>query len=65
MVDGEPVQPFGAFVEPAELAGRGSFVRVVLVRAEDSNGAEALAQGAVPLRLRGRDAGGRGKKDPA
>jgi hypothetical protein len=49
MVDGEPVQPFGAFVEPAELAGRGSFVRVVLVRAEDSNGAEALAQGAVHL----------------
>ena len=49
MVDGEPVQPFGAFVEPAEVAGRGSFVRVVLVRAEDSNGAEALAQGAVHL----------------
>ncbi len=49
MVDGEPVQPFGAFVEPAEIAGRGSFVRVVLVRAEDSNGAEALAQGAVHL----------------
>ena len=34
-VDGELVQPFGAFVEPAELAGRGSFVRVVLVRAEE------------------------------
>jgi hypothetical protein len=49
LVDGEPVQPFGAFVEPAELAGRGSFVRVVLVRAEDSDGAEALAQGAVHL----------------
>ena len=31
-VDGESVQPFGAFVEPAEVSGRGSFVRVVLVR---------------------------------
>ena len=47
-VDGDTVQPFGAFVEPAELAGRGSFVRVVLVRAEDANG-DALAQGAVRL----------------
>jgi hypothetical protein len=56
MVDGEPVQPFGAFVEPAELAGRGSFVRVVLVRAEDSNGAEALAQGAYIFEGDGRDA---------
>ncbi len=48
-VDGELVQPFGAFVEPAELAGHGSFVRVVLVRAEESNGAEALAQGSIHL----------------
>ncbi len=47
-VDGEIVQPFGAFVEPADVAGRGSFVRVVLVRAEDSNG-DALAQGAIHL----------------
>ena len=47
-VDGESVQPFGAFVEPAEVSGRGSFVRVVLVRAEDSNG-DALAQGAIHL----------------
>ena len=47
-VDGELVQPFGAFVEPAEVSGRGSFVRVVLVRAEDSNG-EALAQGSLHL----------------
>jgi hypothetical protein len=47
-VDGETVQPFGAFVEPAEVSGRGSFVRVVLVRAEDSNG-DALAQGAIHL----------------
>jgi hypothetical protein len=48
IVDGEPVQPFGAFVEPAEVSGRGSYVRVVLVRAEDSAG-EALAQGALHL----------------
>jgi hypothetical protein len=48
-VDGESVQPFGAFVEPAEISGRGSFVRVVLVRAEDSNGGDALAQGAIHL----------------
>ena len=47
-VDGELVQPFGAFVEPADVAGGGSFVRVVLVRAEESNG-DALAQGAVHL----------------
>ena len=48
-VDGELVQPFGAFVEPAEVSGHGSFVRVVLVRAEDSNGGDALAQGAIHL----------------
>ena len=47
-VDGETVQGFGAFVEPAEISGRGSFVRVVLVRAEDSNG-DALAQGLIHL----------------
>jgi hypothetical protein len=47
-VDGETVQPFGAFVEPAEISGHGSFVRVVLVRAEDSNG-DAIAQGAIHL----------------
>ena len=65
MVDGEPVQPFGAFVEPAELAGRGSFVRVVLVRAEDSNGAEAARAG---RRTSLRALGGTrisGKRDPA
>ena len=48
-VDGELVQPFGAFVEPAEISGRGSFVRVVLVRAEETDGAEALAQGSIHL----------------
>lgn len=47
-VDGELVQPFGAFVEPAEIVGGGAFVRVVLVRAEDSNG-DALAQGSIHL----------------
>jgi hypothetical protein len=48
VVHGETVQPFGAFVEPADVAGHGSFVRVVLVRAEDSNG-DALAQGAIRI----------------
>ena len=47
-VDGELVQPFGAFVEPAEISGGGSFVRVVLVPAEESVG-ETLAQGAIHL----------------
>jgi hypothetical protein len=47
-VDGDMVQPFGAFVEPADISGHGSFVRVVLIRAEDSNG-DALAQGAIHL----------------
>ena len=47
-VDGETVRPFGAFVEPADVSGGGSFVRVVLVRAEDSNG-DALAQGSIRL----------------
>ena len=49
-VDGDTVQPFGAYVEPADVSGRGSFVRVVLVRAEDSDvDGDALAQGAVHL----------------
>ena len=47
-VDGETVRGFGAFVEPADVSGSGSFVRVVLVRLEDSNG-DALAQGAIHL----------------
>ena len=47
-VDGEVVQPFGAFVEPAELSGRGSFVRVVFVRA-DAPAGKALAQGTLHL----------------
>lgn len=47
-IDGEVVRPFGAFVEPAEVSGQGSFVRVVLVRAEESQGA-ALAQGSLHL----------------
>ena len=45
-VDGEVVQPFGAWAEPAELSGRGLFVRVILVLAEDANG-DAIAQGTV------------------
>lgn len=48
LVDGERVQPFGAFVQPAELYGKGSHVRVVLVRAEEPMG-DALAQGAMHL----------------
>ena len=48
LVDGEQVQPFGAFVQPAELYGRGSHVRVVVVRAEEPLGG-ALAQGSVHL----------------
>ena len=47
-VDGSVVQPFGAWVEPAELDGSGSFVRVVLVPAEESSG-QALAQGSLHL----------------
>jgi hypothetical protein len=50
LVDGETVQPFGAFVEPADASGSGSFVRVVLVRAEEpAADADALAQGALHL----------------
>lgn len=49
-IDGEVVQPFGAFVEPAEVSGRGSFVRVVLVPADETDGdGDALAQGAIHL----------------
>jgi hypothetical protein len=48
LVDGERVQPFGAFVQPAELYGKGSHVRVVLVRADEPLG-DALAQGAIHL----------------
>jgi hypothetical protein len=47
-VDGELVRPFGAWVEPAELSGRGLFVRVVLVLPEDADAdGGALAQGTV------------------
>ena len=49
-VDGELVRPFGAWAEPAELAGRGSFVRVVLLHAEDADAdGGALAQGTVRI----------------
>ena len=48
LVDGERVQPFGAFAQPADLYGGGSHVRVVLVRADEPLG-DALAQG--PIRL--------------
>ena len=47
-VDGELVQPFGAWREPAEISGRGTIVRVVLVRAEEPV-SEALAQGSLHL----------------
>ena len=48
IVDGELVQPFGAWQEPAEVTGSGSVVRVVLVRAEEPR-VEALAQGSIHL----------------
>jgi len=35
-VDGEPVTPFGAWVEPADLQGPGSLVRAVLLRSEQA-----------------------------
>jgi len=47
-IDGEVVQPFGAWQEPAEVSGRGTTVRVVLVRAEEPAG-ESLAQGPIHL----------------
>jgi hypothetical protein len=48
LVNGELVSPFGAWVEPAELEGAGSVVRVVLVPAEEPAVA-AVAQGPVHL----------------
>ena len=48
IVNGELVSPFGAWVEPAELEGAGSVVRVVLVHAEEP-AAAAVAQG--PIRI--------------
>ena len=48
LVNGELVSPFGAWVEPAELEGAGSVVRVVLVRAEEPV-RESLAQGSLHL----------------
>ena len=47
-VNGELIQPFGAWEEPAELSGRGTIVRVVLVRAEEPV-RESLAQGSLHL----------------
>lgn len=53
VVDGEEIRPFGAWVEPADVEGGGTIVRVVLVRAEEpragADGAEAIAQGALHL----------------
>jgi hypothetical protein len=48
IVDGEPVQPFGAFVEPADVTGTGSCVRVVLVH-PDEPAETPLAQGTLHL----------------
>jgi len=48
LVDGERVQPFGAFAQPTEVHGKGSHVRVVLVRADEPVG-DALAQGTIQL----------------
>jgi hypothetical protein len=48
LVDGDVVSPFGAWVEPAELEGSGSLVRVVVVPADEA-AAGALAQGSLHL----------------
>ncbi len=48
LVDGAPVTPFGAWVEPAELDGVGTLVRVILVT-KDSTARDAIAQGPVHL----------------
>jgi hypothetical protein len=48
LVDGDVVSPFGAWVEPADLDGGGTSVRVVLVPAEGP-AEDALAQGPVHL----------------
>jgi hypothetical protein len=48
LANGELVSPFGAWVEPAELEGAGSVVRVVLVPAEEPAVA-AVAQGPVHI----------------
>ncbi len=48
IVNGEAVSPFGAWVEPAELEGAGSVVRVVLVPAEEPAVA-AVVQGPIHL----------------
>jgi hypothetical protein len=53
LVDGELVTPFGAWVEPAELEGAGTVVRVVLVANEQGAPGrpieDSIAQGPVHL----------------
>ena len=52
LVDGELVTPFGAWVEPADLYGVGTLVRVVLVAdgdASDRRFEDSIAQGPVHL----------------
>jgi hypothetical protein len=53
LVDGELVTPFGAWVEPADLDGVGTLVRVLLVATEqDASGGQledSIAQGPVHL----------------
>jgi hypothetical protein len=48
LVDGDLVTPFGAWVEPADLDGVGSIVRVVLVTNEQG-GQDSIAHGPVHL----------------
>ncbi|HVM68579.1 MAG TPA: hypothetical protein VM204_01920 [Gaiellaceae bacterium] len=51
-VDGEQVTPFGAWVEPADLHGPGQLVRVVILPADERNGAlpqDSITQGSVHL----------------
>jgi hypothetical protein len=52
LVDGELVTPFGAWVEPADLYGVGTLVRVVIVAdgdASDRRFEDSIAQGPVHL----------------
>jgi hypothetical protein len=50
VVDGDLVTPFGAWVEPADLDGSGTLVRVVLVANEQDAAPEgSIAQGPVHL----------------
>jgi hypothetical protein len=46
-VDGDVVTPFGAWVEPADLYGQGTLVRVLLVRPGQVGGPGAVPQDSI------------------